>query len=283
MINRFYVGSLEIVIGAPDDLFFLQWEDKFNEPAMKIQDTIEVSFEKVDELLPVEGTSYELQNAIGYDTEGGEVRVYRNGNLDYALSRFDPDAKRVYVYYIPGMRKSPGFMFRPWYYIHLEELLLMNDALILHSASIISKGEAIIFSAPSGTGKTTQTDLWHKYRQGITDLNGDKNLLQKKKDGSWVVSGFPIFGGSMRFEQKAVPIRVVAVIRQAKSDRVRELSLVEKITLLYSETTVLSYYRSNVEKALDLLEDFALKTDIVELDCTMNESAVEALEQHIQE
>ena len=42
----------------------------------------------------------------------------------------------------------------------LEHLLATQRAVILHSAYIDYKGKAILFSAPSGTGKSTQAELW---------------------------------------------------------------------------------------------------------------------------
>jgi hypothetical protein len=65
------------------------------------------------------------------------------------------------------------------------------------SASIIWQGKAILFTAPSGTGKTTQTDLWHCFREGVEDLNADWTLLQKTADG-WYGCGFPVFGSTGR-------------------------------------------------------------------------------------
>ena len=42
----------------------------------------------------------------------------------------------------------------------LERRMLQKDSFILHSAYIRHRGRAILFSAPSGTGKSTQASLW---------------------------------------------------------------------------------------------------------------------------
>ena len=45
----------------------------------------------------------------------------------------------------------------------LERRMLQKDSFILHSAYIRHRGRAILFSAPSGTGKSTQASLWAQY------------------------------------------------------------------------------------------------------------------------
>ena len=59
----------------------------------------------------------------------------------------------------------------------LERRLAEQPCLILHCAYTEYQGKAMLFSAPSGTGKTTQAGLWEQYR-GSRTVNGDKALLE---------------------------------------------------------------------------------------------------------
>ena len=61
-----------------------------------------------------------------------------------------------------------------------------TDKFALHSASILYKGKAWLFSGHSGMGKSTHTALWHKYFQ-TPYLNGDLNLIgfENKRAYSW--------------------------------------------------------------------------------------------------
>lgn len=69
----------------------------------------------------------------------------------------------------------------------LERRMLQKDSFILHSAYIRHRGRAILFSAPSGTGKSTQASLWAQYA-GAEIINGDRALLQKVQD-CWMARG----------------------------------------------------------------------------------------------
>lgn len=158
--------------------------------------------------------------------------------------------------------------------------MLWNQALTLHSASIIYQGEAILFTAPSNTGKTTQTDLWHRYREGVSDLNGDRTVLQQTDDG-WYACGFPIYGSLVRCAQAAVPIRAIVVIRQADTDTIRELSTTEKVLYLYSECTVMRAYPEDVRDTMNLLERMTAEVTVLKMDCTMERSAVDILHRYL--
>ena len=60
-----------------------------------------------------------------------------------------------------------------WSTIGLAESLLFLDSLLMHASYIEVDGEAILFTAPCGTGKSTQAELWRKFA-GATVINGDK-------------------------------------------------------------------------------------------------------------
>ncbi|MCR4842911.1 MAG: hypothetical protein K5840_06595 [Eubacterium sp.] len=280
MAERYYIGSLEIVIGAPDDLQFNLWENRFTVPVLDVTHSVNVDFELTDEIPGLSGEGFSIQNATSYDTPEGELRVYRIPD-ECAYSIYDREKDRVTVFVVRDKYAVFKYGFRPWYYMHLEELLLLNDALILHSAGIVVRGGAIAFSAPSGTGKTTQANLWHRYRDGVEDLNGDKNLLQRLPDGTWRMCGFPIYGSSELCEQTAVPIRAIVIVRRGQSDVAVTLDTVEKIRLIYGEINLFTGSREYVERALDLVIDFVDKTDVVGLSCTMEETAVAALEEYL--
>ncbi|MCD8383684.1 MAG: hypothetical protein LUC39_01815 [Clostridiales bacterium] len=165
--------------------------------------------------------------------------------------------------------------------VGIEHFLLKENAFLLHSASVIYQGKAILFSAPSGTGKSTQADLWKRHTDA-SPFNGDRNLLWKR-DGQWVVTGSPWHGTSTDCVNVCVPLRAIAVLRQAMEDSVRPLSPVEKMLALHSETTVNRWNAEDVAQAFELAEDLANNADIVGLDCTMEPTAVWTLRQYLEE
>ncbi len=179
----------------------------------------------------------------------------------------------------------------------LERRMLGRDSLVLHCAYMESKGEAILFSAPSETGKTTQANLWEKYR-GTRQVNGDRGLLRfgivekdtesgirknnvaKGADRVWV-DGWPVCGSSEICHNERMPIRAIVMLHQAPENTVRRLSPMEAFQKIYTQITINSWSRDSVQKSADLIERLISNVSVYELGCTISEEAVEVLERAV--
>lgn len=158
----------------------------------------------------------------------------------------------------------------------LERRLVQKDALILHCAYIKHRDEAILFSAPSETGKTTQANLWEQYRASRT-INGDKALLQCT-DGRWAAQGWPVCGTSEICHNLSTPIRAIVMLSQAKENSVRRLQPIEAFSQLYTQITVNTWNRTFVQRNMDLIENLIAQVPVYHLACNISENAVTCLE-----
>lgn len=158
----------------------------------------------------------------------------------------------------------------------LERRLVQKDSMVLHCAYVEYQGEAILFSAPSETGKTTQANLWEKYR-GSRTVNGDRSLLGKIDD-RWTAQGWPVCGTSEVCNNEAVPIKAVVMLSQAKENRAERLSPGHAFPLLYSQITVNKWNTEDHIHTMDLIEDFLGSVPVLHLGCTISEEAVACLE-----
>ena len=161
----------------------------------------------------------------------------------------------------------------------LERRLAEQPCLILHCAYTEYQGKAMLFSAPSGTGKTTQAGLWEQYR-GSRTVNGDKALLEY--DGkTWTANGWPVCGTSEVCENKKLPIGCIVMLSQAKLNQAWRLRPAEAFTSLYGQITMNRWDREGLVKNLDLLERLVGKVPIYHLACDISEDAVKTLEQEL--
>ena len=121
--------------------------------------------------------------------------------------------------------------------LDLPRLLLRFNRLVMHGAYIQSQGRAIIFTAPSGVGKSTQAELWRR-TCGSRIVNGDRVVIGFD-DGQLMAYGFPFSGSSPECENVAAPIAAIVSLSQAKENRLHLLSGKEAIKQLvrgvYSE------------------------------------------------
>lgn len=158
----------------------------------------------------------------------------------------------------------------------LERRLISRDSLILHCAYVEYRGKAILFSAPSETGKTTQANLWEKYR-GSRTVNGDRGLLTRKGN-EWIVQGWPVCGTSEICENETMPVRAIVMLEQAKEDHARLLAKGEAFSLLYSQITINRWNTQAHMYAMDLIEDVLSHIPVYQLGCTISRHAVECLD-----
>lgn len=82
-------------------------------------------------------------------------------------------------------------------------MLAEHGGVVLHSSYIITqRGEALLFSAPSGTGKSTQAELWRSYA-GAKVINGDRALV--KAENGVTANGILFSGTSGISENVTAP------------------------------------------------------------------------------
>lgn len=159
---------------------------------------------------------------------------------------------------------------------NLEHMLTALGAVSLHSSFITHNGQAILFSAPSGTGKSTQAALWEQYAHA-EQINGDRSVI-RCVDGVWTAFGFPFAGSSGIYKNKSAPIRAIVVLRQAKDNTIERLGASEAFRLLYSETAIQRWNTQGHAAAVDLLIRLSAAVPVYRLCCTPDARAVDLLQ-----
>jgi len=162
----------------------------------------------------------------------------------------------------------------------LEKLMINKDAMILHSAYVCYNDTAILFSAPSKTGKSTQASLWEKYRQTHT-INGDRTLMMRGKEG-WMAYGWPVCGSSAICHNESYPIKAIVMLRQAKENRVYPLNGFQAVREVLEQITVNGWDGEFQIRALDLIEELLSEIPVYMLECNISEDAVICLENILQ-
>ncbi|MBS7146810.1 MAG: hypothetical protein KH083_00265 [Intestinibacter bartlettii] len=161
----------------------------------------------------------------------------------------------------------------------LDKLFSLNNIILLHSSYIKYKNKAILFTAPSGTGKSTQADLWSKYEYAEI-INGDKTAMQKV-DGRWYAYGLPYAGSSDIFKNISTQISTIVVLRKGNENKIKKLSLKEAFKYIYSETIINTWDEQFVNTAIDIILGIINDIPVYLLSCLPNQDAVELLKSEI--
>lgn len=201
-----------------------------------------------------------------------------NPDKDYAVVESDGSVCRMTILSEYNGRFDAVTALRTANFNHI---MLEHDAIILHSSYILHKGKAILFCAPSGTGKSTQADLWAKHR-GAEIINGDRTLV-RRIDGKFTANGVYYAGTSGICKDVTAPIAAIVMLGQAKENRVCRMSGAEVFLGLFRQSAYSKTVPTDPGLAAALLSDAAEKLPVIKLDCLPDESAVKALEDFMEE
>lgn len=147
---------------------------------------------------------------------------------------------------------------------------------LLHGAQVSHGGRAIVFTAPSGVGKSTQADLWVKHR-GAEIINGDRSVIRPEEKGV-VALGIPYGGSSGIAKKSRLQLSAIVYVQQAACSRVRRLSGLEAFKRIWEGCSLDTWCASDVEACTDAVLRVMETVPVYLLECTPDESAVAALE-----
>ncbi|MBQ4150400.1 MAG: hypothetical protein IJC81_01170 [Clostridia bacterium] len=146
--------------------------------------------------------------------------------------------------------------------------ILSRGAFLIHGALIAYKGRGYLFSAKSGTGKTTHIRLWQKLfgEENVTIVNGDKPFL--RIDGDEIYGyGTPWCGKERYNVNMRVPLDGVCFIERAEENQIQKISEFDAVQRLFSQVEIKS--SANLEAQLELLDALVTRVDMYKLSCNM--------------
>ncbi len=156
---------------------------------------------------------------------------------------------------------------------------LLNNKMVLHGSTIVTKGKSVIFSAPSGTGKSTHTGLWKKYYPDTIILNDDTPVVGKK-DNMFYAWGSPWSGKTEINENIAAPLAAVVFINRGTENKIERIPAKTALPLLINEARKIPV-KEEMERALDMCFALAREVPIYKLYCDISKEAVETVRKEL--
>ena len=160
--------------------------------------------------------------------------------------------------------------------MELQHQLVQQDGLLLHATYIHVNGEAILFTAPSGTGKSTQAVLWCSLR-GAELVNGDRAAVTVEKTGVYAW-GVPYSGSSLVRKNANHPLKAVVVLSQAKETTISRLEGMAAFRKIWEGCSVDTWDPEDMNRCAQTVMNLLSCVPVYHLACTPDESAVRILE-----
>lgn len=158
-------------------------------------------------------------------------------------------------------------------YFALEVPFIHNNTYILHSSAVIINNKAVLFCGASGTGKSTQADLWHKYLN-VEIINGDRSCVKVTDNG---VSAYgSIFAGSSGiYKNTGAIIKAIVLPVISTKNKISLLSPDEAFSKIYSQTLNNPWDREFTEKLTSLLTETVKNIPVYLFYCRADNDAVQ--------
>lgn len=185
-------------------------------------------------------------------------------------------ARDIYVYIIKRnahILMDERFIFDT---LKLTDIMMFHNVMTLHSSLVNINNSAVHFCAPSGTGKSTQAELWKKYRSAKI-INGDKSALIFTPDGVLSAS-LPFCGTSGICENYYINTRAAVFLSQGDKNVISRPDLGEIFSLMSRDIVANTSVPVFASAAAELILKTAQNVDIFSLSCLPDVGAVETLE-----
>ena len=154
----------------------------------------------------------------------------------------------------------------------LSTEMLAYNTFLFHGSCIAMDGEAYIFTAPSGTGKSTHARLWREcFGDRVVMVNDDKPYIRVDENGA-VVYGTPFNGKHRLGTDICVPLKAICLLKRGEKNEIASVEKNEAYPLLLQQT-----YRpqgtEELAKTLELLDRLTFSVELYKLNCNMEKDA----------
>ena len=284
MQRQYRFAGVEYAIIAEEDVMF---EEERTLAPFRVRSTGNpqiISFEKVDQLPPPEGEQISRDPAFLIYSDGLTQTRYSGMIRDgwekaYMCVRKAGREHRVFV-------RRDQFPNRIGVKIALEAMAAEHQiaragGFVLHCSYIEWQGRGILFTAPSGTGKSTQASLWNRFR-GAEIINGDRAAVRVTADAI-LAEGIPFAGSSSFCLNRSLPLAAVVYLAQAPETSIRQLRGYEAFARIWEGCSINTWDREDMTRVSEAVRTVAQRVPVFHMPCRPDESAVLVLENALKE
>ncbi|XOF33699.1 MAG: hypothetical protein ACL93V_17175 [Candidatus Electrothrix sp. YB6] len=227
---------------------------------------------------------FSQQRACLYRAENGYIQQYYLDDkkqeilwklaIDHEFSRFN------YFLCADKVNREESVRLDPWKLAStlflLQHSFINHQGLIIHAAGGSVSGKGLVFSAPSGTGKSTLSRLL--LHSPDNRLFSEERLIIRSVENKWQVWGTPWHGEGNIARNESAPLSALVFLRQAQKTEITRLSPADGLHRLVQTASIPWYSKQWTEKGLALCERLIQDIPIFELAFRPDRTAVQAVE-----
>ena len=160
-------------------------------------------------------------------------------------------------------------------YEEIGKQLPFYNAFIMHGATITYQDKGLMFTAQSGTGKSTHIKLWKKhFGKDVDIVTGDKPIVRVFNDGIKVY-GTPYSGKECWHKNRSANLDSICIVQRGTTNKICKITSEEAILPLYQQIFIPKDNEIIAGKILDLFNHLLTSIPIYVLQCDISEEAVQ--------
>ena len=158
-------------------------------------------------------------------------------------------------------------------YRKIADLLTDDNVILFHGSVIAVDNQAYLFTAKSGTGKSTHTRLWREhFGERAVMVNDDKPLL-KITEQNVIAYGTPWNGKHHLGENIAVPLKALCILQRGEENQIAQVTKQQAYSMLIQQVHK-SADPAKLARTLQLIDRLAERVSLYQLQCNRNPDAV---------
>lgn len=159
-------------------------------------------------------------------------------------------------------------------YRKIADQMPLYGTILFHGSVVAVDGQAYLFTAKSGTGKSTHTALWRNcFKERAIMINDDKPLLSVCEDGQIIAYGTPWQGKHGLGTNLGLPLRSICVLERGKENEIISLEKEQAFVTLYQQTYRPTVHTDVIGRTLEILQK-VMEIPIWRLKCNISKEAV---------
>ncbi len=262
-----------------DNYFKNNIEDYIIEDSSLINHKIRVKL--VNELALPYGNIFGKQNPYTITNEDKRIIFFKKKNQVSILMKHDHDYKNIEIFLNQNLIKNlpqteyimSGIMFL--------ELAMHLGYLPIHATAISISNEAVLFSAPSGTGKSTHANYWKQLYPETIFINDDKPLINIENNELYVY-GSP-FSGEHRINKNIkTKLKAIVLLKQGIDNKI-EVSNINEIIPELIKNTLNPKLESSWNKIIPLIEKIYDNIPVLKLHATNSKESVKEIYNYLKQ
>lgn len=281
-MKRYKFAGIEVEVSAIEDIMYEDEHMLAEFYTKEVSNSHRFTFERVDKIdVPIGNLVADFPNYRTYINENEQIR-YMGSVLDNWENAYMMVIHKGKEHHVKLKKDTYDGLIGTNTLLNAmsaEHLVLEANGVIFHASFIEHNGKAILFTAPSGTGKSTQAELWKEHR-GAEIINGDRAVI-RMIDGKAYACGIPFAGSSKYCKNATLPIAAIVYLKQSSITTITKLNATTAFKKIWGECTVNTWNSKDVEIATSVVLDIIEQVPVYELACTPDESAIIVLENEL--